>query len=115
MLFYLLLVAASFSLFGFCLGIWANGFEQLQIIPLLVITPLTFLGGAFYSLSVLPEPWRTVSLFNPIAYLINGFRWTFFGISDVDVLACVAVTAGFGALCLAAVVTIFHTGWRLKS
>jgi len=115
MLSYLLLVAASFSLFGFCLGIWANGFEQLQIIPLLVITPLTFLGGAFYSLSVLPEPWRTVSLFNPIAYLINGFRWTFFGISDVDVLACVAVTAGFGALCLAAVVTIFHTGWRLKS
>ncbi|MHC9420522.1 ABC transporter permease [Sphingomonas citri] len=115
MLFYLLLVAASFSLFGFCLGIWANGFEQLQIIPLLVITPLTFLGGAFYSLSVLPEPWRTVSLFNPIAYLINGFRWTFFGISDVDVLACVAVTAGFGALCLTAVVTIFHTGWRLKS
>lgn len=115
MLLYLLLVAASFSLFGFCLGIWANGFEQLQIIPLLVITPLTFLGGAFYSLSVLPEPWRTVSLFNPIAYLINGFRWTFFGISDVDVLACVAVTAGFGALCLAAVVTIFHTGWRLKS
>ncbi|MBB3346917.1 MULTISPECIES: ABC transporter permease [unclassified Sphingomonas] len=115
MLGYLLLVAASFSLFGFCLGIWANGFEQLQIIPLLVITPLTFLGGAFYSLSVLPEPWRTVSLFNPIAYLINGFRWTFFGISDVDVLACVAVTAGFGALCLAAVVTIFHTGWRLKS
>ncbi len=115
MLLYLVLVAASFSLFGFCLGIWANGFEQLQIIPLLVITPLTFLGGAFYSLSVLPEPWRTVSLFNPIAYLINGFRWTFFGISDVDVLACVAVTAGFGALCLAAVVTIFHTGWRLKS
>ncbi|WP_277978538.1 ABC transporter permease [Sphingomonas phyllosphaerae] len=115
MLLYLFLVAASFSLFGFCLGIWANGFEQLQIIPLLVITPLTFLGGAFYSLSVLPEPWRTVSLFNPIAYLINGFRWTFFGISDVDVLACVAVTAGFGALCLAAVVTIFHTGWRLKS
>jgi ABC-2 type transport system permease protein len=115
MLGYLLLVAASFSLFGFCLGIWANGFEQLQVIPLLVITPLTFLGGAFYSLSVLPEPWRTVTLFNPVAYLINGFRWTFFGISDVDVLACVAVTAGFGALCLAAVVTIFRTGWRLKS
>ncbi|MGK6321900.1 ABC transporter permease [Sphingomonas sp. DT-51] len=115
MLFYLLLVTASFSLFGFCLGIWANGFEQLQVIPLLVITPLTFLGGAFYSLSVLPEPWRTVSLFNPIAYLINGFRWTFFGISDVDVLACVAVTAGFGAVCLAAVVAIFRTGWRLKS
>ncbi|MBW6527156.1 ABC transporter permease [Sphingomonas sp. RHCKR7] len=115
MLGYLLLVAASFSLFGFCLGIWANGFEQLQVIPLLVITPLTFLGGAFYSLSVLPEPWRTVTLFNPVAYLINGFRWTFFGVSDVDVLACVAVTAGFGALCLATVVTIFRTGWRLKS
>ncbi|VXC72683.1 ABC transporter permease [Sphingomonas sp. 8AM] len=115
MLLYLLLVTASFALFGFCLGIWANGFEQLQVIPLLVVTPLTFLGGAFYSLDVLPEPWRTVTLFNPVAYLINGFRWTFFGQSDVSFATCIAVTLGFAALCLAAVVTIFRTGWRLKS
>ncbi|MDR6786943.1 ABC-2 type transport system permease protein [Sphingomonas sp. BE138] len=115
MLLYLLLVTASFALFGFCLGIWANGFEQLQVIPLLVITPLTFLGGAFYSVNVLPEPWRTVTLFNPVAYLINGFRWTFFGQSDVSFGLCVAVTLGFAGLCLAAVVTIFRTGWRLKS
>lgn len=115
MVLYLGLVTASFSLFGFCLGIWANGFEQLQVIPLLVVTPLTFLGGAFYSLDVLPEPWRTVTLFNPIAYLINGFRWTFFGVSDVSFGLCVAVTVGFATLCLAAVVTIFRTGWRLKS
>ncbi|WP_341207715.1 ABC transporter permease [uncultured Sphingomonas sp.] len=115
MLLYLLLVTASFALFGFCLGIWANGFEQLQVIPLLVVTPLTFLGGAFYSLDVLPEPWRTVTLFNPVAYLINGFRWTFFGQSDVSFVTCIAVTLGFAALCLTAVVTIFRTGWRLKS
>jgi ABC-2 type transport system permease protein len=115
MLLYLLLVTASFALFGFCLGIWANGFEQLQVIPLLVVTPLTFLGGAFYSLDVLPEPWRTVTLFNPVAYLINGFRWTFFGQSDVSFGLCIAVTLGFAALCLTAVVTIFRTGWRLKS
>ena len=114
MLLYLALVAASFSLFGFCLGIWANGFEQLQVIPLLVVTPLTFLGGAFYSLDVLPEPWRTVTLFNPVAYLINGFRWTFFGISDVSFGVCVGVTSAFAALCLVAVVAIFRTGWRLK-
>ena len=115
MLLYLLLVTVSFALFGFCLGIWANGFEQLQVIPLLVVTPLTFLGGAFYSLDVLPEPWRTVTLFNPVAYLINGFRWTFFGQSDVSFALCVTVTLGFAALCLTAVVTIFRTGWRLKS
>lgn len=115
MLFYLLLVATSFCLFGFVLGIWANGFEQLQVIPLLVITPLTFLGGAFYSVTMLPEPWRTVTLFNPIVYLINGFRWTFFGTSDIAFGLSMAVTFGFLLLCLAAVVTIFRTGWRLKS
>lgn len=83
MVFYLLLVAVTFSLFGFAIGIWARGFEQLQVIPLLIVTPLTFLGGAFYSVTILPEPWRTVTLFNPVVYLINGFRWTFFGTSDV--------------------------------
>lgn len=112
---YLVLVAVAFSLFGFALGIWANGFEQLQVIPLLVVTPLTFLGGAFYSVAVLPEPWRTVTLFNPVVYLINGFRWTFFGVSDVDVGLAMGVTFGFLLLCLAAIVAIFRTGWRLKS
>ena len=112
---YLVLVAVTFCLFGFALGIWANGFEQLQVIPLLVVTPLTFLGGAFYSVTVLPEPWRTVTLFNPVVYLINGFRWTFFGVSDVDVGLSMGVTFGFLLLCLAAIVAIFRTGWRLKS
>lgn len=112
---FLLLVAATFCLFGFILGLLANGFEQLQVIPLLVVTPLTFLGGAFYSVNVLPEPWRTATLFNPVVYLINGFRWTFFGTSDVPVAACLAVTAGFMLLCLGTVVTIFRTGWRLKA
>jgi ABC-2 type transport system permease protein len=112
---YLLLVAVAFCLFGFALGIWANGFEQLQVIPLLVVTPLTFLGGAFYSVTVLPEPWKTITLFNPVVYLINGFRWTFFGISDVNVGLAMGVTFGFLLLCLAAIVTIFRTGWRLKS
>lgn len=112
---YLVLVAVAFCLFGFALGIWANGFEQLQVIPLLVVTPLTFLGGAFYSVTVLPEPWRTVTLFNPVVYLINGFRWTFFGVSDVDVGLAMGVTFGFLLLCLTAIVAIFRTGWRLKS
>ena len=115
MLAYLVLVAATFCLFGFALGIWANGFEQLQVIPLLVVTPLTFLGGAFYSVTVLPEPWRTVTLFNPVVYLINGFRWTFFGTADVAFGVSLAVTTGFFLLCLGAIVAIFRTGWRLKS
>jgi ABC-2 type transport system permease protein len=115
MLAYLVLVATTFCLFGFALGIWANGFEQLQVIPLLVVTPLTFLGGAFYSVTLLPEPWRTVTLFNPVVYLINGFRWTFFGTSDVAIGTSVAVTLAFLLLCLGAIVTIFRTGWRLKS
>ena len=115
MLAYLVLVACAFSLFGFVLGIWAKGFEQLQVIPLLIVTPLTFLGGAFYSLDMLPEPWRTVSLFNPIAYLINGFRWTFFGQADVSPPVSLAVTAAFFAFCLTAVWWIFRTGYRLKN
>jgi ABC-2 type transport system permease protein len=112
---YLVLVAATFCLFGFAIGIWAKGFEQLQVIPLLVVTPMTFLGGAFYSIEVLPDPWRTVTLFNPVVYLINGFRWTFFGTSDVAVGISLGVTAAFLLLCLGAISLIFRTGWRLKS
>jgi ABC-2 type transport system permease protein len=115
MLAYLLLVAATFCLFGFIVGIWAKGFEQLQIIPLLIVTPLTFLGGAFYSLEMLPEPWRTITLFNPVVYLINGFRWTFFGTADVSVGVSLAATLAFFLVCLAVVAWIFRTGYRLKS
>ena len=103
MLAFLLLTAISFSLFGFILGLWADGFEKLQIVPLLIITPLTFLGGTFYSTSVLPQPWRTITLFNPIVYLISGFRWSFFGIADVNVEVSVAMTLVFLAVCLAIV------------
>jgi len=112
---FLLLTATTFCLFGFILGIWANGFEQLNFIPMLVITPLTFLGGAFYSIDMLPEGWRTFSLFNPIVYLINGFRWTFYGVSDVPVVQSFAFTAVFFAACLVVVAWIFRTGYRLKS
>lgn len=112
---YLVLVAATFCLFGFVIGIWAKGFEQLQVIPLLVVTPLTFLGGAFYSVTILPEPWRTVTLFNPVVYLINGFRWTFFGTSDVAPGVALGVTFAFLLACLGAIYAIFRTGWRLKA
>jgi len=112
---FLLLTCASFCLFGFILGIWAKTFEQLNFIPMLVITPLTFLGGAFYSIALLPEAWRTFSLFNPIVYLINGFRWSFYGVSDVPVLAAFGLTATFFVGCLAVVTWIFRTGYRLKT
>ena len=112
---FLVLTATTFCLFGFILGIWANGFEQLQFIPMLVITPLTFLGGAFYSIDMLPPAWRTFSLFNPIVYLISGFRWSFYGSADVHVAASLAVTLGFLLVCLAVVAWIFKTGYRLKS
>jgi ABC-2 type transport system permease protein len=115
MIAFLLITATSFCLFGFILGVWANGFEQLNFIPMLVITPLTFLGGAFYSIALLPEAWRTFSLFNPIVYLINGFRWSFYGISDVPVVASFSLTAVFFLACLAVVTWIFKTGYRLKS
>jgi ABC-2 type transport system permease protein len=115
MILYLLLVAATFCLFGFIVGIWAKGFEQLQIIPLLIVTPLTFLGGAFYSIDMLAEPWRTATLFNPVVYLINGFRWTFFGTADVAVGVSLAATLAFFLACLAVVAWIFRTGYRLKS
>jgi ABC-2 type transport system permease protein len=112
---FLLLTAASFSLFGFIIGVWANGFEHLQFIPMLVVTPLTFLGGAFYSITMLPAAWRTITLFNPVVYLINGFRWSFYGTSDVSVAVSLAMTLGFFGLCLVLVAWIFRTGYRLKT
>ena len=115
MLAFLILTALSFSLLGFILGLWAGGFEQLQIVPLLIITPLTFLGGTFYSTSVLPPFWRTVTLFNPLVYLISGFRWSFFGIADVNVAVSLAMTLLFLAVCLAIVWWFFKTGYRLKN
>jgi ABC-2 type transport system permease protein len=115
MIAFLVLTATAFCLFGFVLGIWANGFEQLQFIPMLVITPLTFLGGAFYSIDMLPPAWRTFSLFNPVVYLISGFRWSFFGTADVHVAASLAATCGFLLVCMAAVTWIFKTGYRLKT
>ena len=115
MIAFLVLTAATFSLFGFIIGLWAKGFEQLQFIPMLVVTPLTFLGGAFYSIDMLPPAWRTVTLFNPVVYLISGFRWSFYGTSDVSVGVSLAMTLGFFAMCLAAVAWIFKTGFRLKS
>ncbi len=115
MLGFLFLTAASFSLFGFILGLWADGFEKLQAVPLLIITPLTFLGGTFYSTSVLPPLWRTVTLFNPLVYLISGFRWSFFGIADVNVAVSLAMTVVFLAVCMAIVWWFFKTGYRLKN
>ena len=112
---FLVLTAVTFSLLGFVIGIWAEGFEKLQLVPLLIITPLTFLGGSFYSINVLPPFWRKVTLFNPVVYLISGFRWSFFGIADVGVTLSLAMVALFLAVCLAAVWWIFKTGYRLKS
>jgi ABC-2 type transport system permease protein len=115
MLLYLLLVAGTFCLFGFIVGVWAKGFEQLQVIPLLIVTPLTFLGGAFYSIDMLREPWRSLTLFNPVVYLINGFRWTFFGTADVSFGAALAATFAFFLACAGVIWWIFRTGYRLKS
>ncbi|GAA3894461.1 ABC transporter permease [Halomonas cibimaris] len=114
MLLFLVLTAVTFSMLGFIIGIWADGFEKLQLVPLLVITPLTFLGGTFYSVDMLPPFWQGVTLFNPVVYLVSGFRWSFYGISDVSVGASVAVIALFLCLCLATVAWIFRTGYRLK-
>jgi ABC-2 type transport system permease protein len=111
---FLLATATTFSLFGFVIGIWAKGFEQLQFIPMLVITPLTFLGGAFYSIDMLPPAWRTVALFNPVVYLISGFRWSFYGTSDVSVGVSLATTAGFLLVLLLVVRWMVKTGYRLK-
>jgi ABC-2 type transport system permease protein len=115
MIAFLVLTATTFSLFGFIIGIWAKGFEQLQFIPMLIVTPLTFLGGAFYSIDMLPPAWRTVTLFNPVVYLISGFRWSFYESADVSVGISLAMTLGFFLICLAVVGWIFRTGYRLKS
>ena len=115
MIVFLVLIAVTFSLLGFVIGIWADGFEQLQFIPLLVLTPLTFLGGTFYSISVLPPAWQTVTLFNPVVYLVSGFRWSFYEIADVHVGVSLGMTGLFLAVCLAAVWWIFKTGYRLKT
>jgi len=112
---FLVLTAVTFSLFGFIIGIWAQSFEQLQFVPMLVVTPLTFLGGAFYSIDTLPAAWRTATLFNPVVYLISGFRWSFYGTSDVDVTVSLGATLGFLVICLALVAWTFRTGYRLKS
>ncbi len=114
MLLFLLLITTAFCLLGFVIGIWAQNFEQLQIIPMLIVTPLTFLGGAFYSIDALAEPWRTVTLFNPVVYLVSGFRWTFFGVADVPLWSSVAAMLAIIAACLAAIVWVFKTGYRLK-
>jgi ABC-2 type transport system permease protein len=115
MLTFLVLTSVAFSLFGFVLGIWADGFEKLQIVPLMVITPLTFLGGTFYSIHMLPPFWQTVSLFNPVVYLVNGFRWSFYGIADVNVGISLAMTLAFLVVCTAAIAWIFHTGYRVRA
>ena len=115
MLAFLTLTAASFSLFGFIIGLWADDFQKLQVVPLMVITPLTFLGGAFYSIKMLPPVWQTITLFNPVVYLISGFRWSFYGNADVPVGISIAAILGFLVACLVAVWWIFRTGWKLKT
>lgn len=115
MMFFLVLTALTFSLLGFIIGIWADGFEKLQLVPLLIITPLTFLGGSFYSIDMLPPFWQTVTLLNPVVYLVSGFRWSFYSISDVHVGISVGMTAFFLAVCLATVAWMFKTGYRLKT
>ena len=111
---FILLVAASFSLFGFILGIWADSFEKLGIIPMLILTPLTFLGGTFYSIADLPAPWNTVALANPIVYLVSGLRWTFYGSADVSIWVSLSLTLAFLVICTAVIAYIFRTGWRLR-
>ncbi|CCA93270.1 ABC transporter permease [Novosphingobium sp. PP1Y] len=112
---FILLVSASFSLFGFILGIWADSFEKLGIVPVLFIVPLTFLGGTFYSIDVLPEPWRSVAMANPVVYLVNGLRWCFYGSSDFSIATSLGMTLAFLAICVAFIAWIFKTGWRLRS
>jgi ABC-2 type transport system permease protein len=112
---FLILTAVTFSLFGFIIGIWADGFEKLQLVPLLIVTPLTFLGGSFYSIDMLPPVWRTITLANPVVYLVSGFRWSFYGSSDVSLDVSLSMTMAFLILCLAAVWWIFKTGYRLKT
>ena len=115
MLCFLLLTAVTFSLFGFIIGLWADNFQKLQVVPLMIVTPLTFLGVTFYSINMLPPEWQTVALFNPVVYLISGFRWSFYGVADVNVGISVAAIVGFMVLCVGAVWWIFSTGWKLKA
>jgi ABC-2 type transport system permease protein len=112
---FLVITSVTFSLFGFIIGVWADGFERLQIVPMLIITPLTFLGGSFYSIDMLPPVWQQITLFNPVVYLVNGFRWSFYGVSDVGVAVSLGMTAVFLVVCLAIVWWIFRTGYRLKT
>lgn len=114
MLGFLVLTSITFSLFGFIIGLWADNFQKLQVIPLLIITPLTFLGGAFYSINMLPQPWQMLSLFNPVVYLISGFRWAFYGVADVHIAVSTAMTLGFMAVCLAVIWWVFRTGWKIR-
>ena len=115
MLFFLVMTSIVFALLGFIVGIWAGNFEQLQMVPMLIITPLVFLGGAFYSISMLPPFWQTISLFNPVVYLVSAFRWCFFGTADVPILVSLLAVVGFILFCFAAIMWIFRTGWRLRS
>jgi len=115
MVVFLVMTSVAFSLFGFVIGIWADGFEKLQFIPMLVVTPLTFLGGSFYSIDMLPGVWKSISLFNPVVYLIGGFRWSFYGVSDVSVGLSLSITLGFLVICLMLVFWMFKTGYRLKA
>ena len=115
MLFFLLLTGVAFAMLGFIIGIWADSFEQLQIVPLLIVTPLAFLGGSFYSISMLPPLWQTITLFNPVVYLISGFRWSFYETADVSVTVSIMMTCVFLAICLAVIAWIFKTGYRLRS
>jgi ABC-2 type transport system permease protein len=112
---FLILTAVTFSLFGFMIGIWADGFEKLQVVPMLIVTPLTFLGGSFYSIRMLPPIWQKITLFNPVVYLISGFRWSFYGVSDVSVEVSIGMTLVFLLLCLGIIRWMFHTGYRLKT
>ncbi len=112
---FLLLTSITFSLFGFIIGIWADGFEKLQIVPLMIVTPLTFLGGSFYSIHMLPPLWQKITLFNPVVYLISGFRWSFYGVSDVNAAISIAATVGFMLLCLTIIWWMFRTGYKLKA
>jgi ABC-2 type transport system permease protein len=115
MIFFLLLTAVTFSLFGFLIGIWADGFEKLQIVPMMIVTPLAFLGGSFYSINMLPPVWQKIALFNPVVYLISGFRWSFYGVADVQVEVSIGMTLLFLTLCLTAVWWMFKTGYKLKT
>ena len=115
MLVFLVLTSVTFSLFGFIIGVWADGFEKLQIVPMMIVTPLTFLGGSFYSITMLPGIWQKIALFNPVVYLVSGFRWAFYGISDVQVGVSLAATFGFLLACLVAITWIFRTGYKLKT